>query len=370
MRWLKVLLILCILAGLLVAAVKVVHFRQQELESVQAPQKPARPVHTAKISTDTLQVTQTYRGIVRPERTVALAPRIQGRIVQIRGDAGDEVRYGQTLVRIDEAELKQNIQFLQAERQRLQSRIWILEKTYRRHKKLLQQGNLPQHELDRTLSSLEQARFSLDKTNHQLEQAKIRRDYARLEAEVDGRIQERLQEPGDTAQPGKPVLILEDGSAGYNVHVLVPAEVQRILQPGQKAVLKDGKRQQKAAIHRIHPASARGSSLMEIEIFVSSPPFDLASGASLSTELILSSVTGLVVPEQAVLSQDTGNWVFVVDGQNQIQPRQVEILARSSGRVAVKGQLHSGQEVAVGALSELMRLSPGLVAQPAGDGQS
>jgi hypothetical protein len=166
------------------------------------------------------------------------------------------------------------------------------------------------------------------------------------------------------------VLILEDGSAGYNVHVLVPAEVHRTLQPGQEVVLKDGKLQQKAAIHRLHPASSRGSSLMEIEIFVQSPPFGLASGASLSTELIVSSVTGLVVPERAVLSQDTGSWVFVVDGHNHIRPRQVEILARSSGRVAVKGQLQSGQEVAVGALSELMRLSPGLVAQSAGDGQS
>ena len=370
MRWLKRLLILLILAGLLVAAVKLIHLRKQELESVQAPQKPAMVMHTARICTKTLEVTRTYRGSVRPERTIALTPRIQGRIVHILGDAGDEIRSGQTLVRIDDAELKQSIQALQAERQRLQSRIWILEKTFQRYEELLQQGNLSQDEFDRTLSSLEQARFSLRKTEHELEQARIRLAYARLESGVNGRIQKRLLEPGDMAQPGKPILILEDASAGYNVHVLVPAGVQKALHPGTNAVLRQGSQQLRAAIRRIHPAADQGSSLVEIEIFVQNPPFGLPSGASLTAELLISRVTGLVVPRQAVLSQEQGSWVFVLDGQSRIQPRQVDIVARGSDQVAIQGQLKAGQEVVLGSLSELMRLSPGLVVKPAGEAQS
>lgn len=367
MRWLKRLLILLILVGLIVAAVKLIHMRKKELESVQAPQKPAIVVHTAEIDSGALEVKQSYRGIVRPERTIALTPRIQGRITQINGDAGDDVKSGQTLVRIDDAELQQNIEALQAEKQRLQSRIWILEKTKQRYEKLLYQDNLSQDAFDRTLSSLQQARFSLTKTDHELQQAQIRRSYARLQAGVNARIQKRLMEPGDMAQPGKPVLVLEDATAGYNVHVLIPAEVQKFLRPGQKAVLQHGSRQLTAAIQRIHPAAAQGSPLIEIEIFVQRPPFDLASGASLTATLATSRVTGLMAPARAVLSQIKGDLVFVVDGQSRIQPSQVRIVAKTSERVVFAGQLQAGQEVVVGPLSQLMRLSSGLAVEVAGE---
>ena len=106
--------------------------------------------------------------------------------------------------------------------------------------KLVQQGNISQEVFDQTRSDLQQARSELKKADHQLKQLQTRRDYTRLKTGMNGRIQKRLLEPGDMAQPGKPVMLLEDVSAGYNVHIRVPATVQAVLQPGREIILSSG----------------------------------------------------------------------------------------------------------------------------------
>jgi RND family efflux transporter MFP subunit len=317
-------------------------------------------VRTAAVSHGILQITQTYRGILRPERNMALTPRIQGQIVDIQGDAGDRVQSGQILVRLDDRELQENIQALEAEKKRIEEQIWMLEKTRSRQKKLAQ-GAISQDEVDRTLSNLNQAKSNRERIISELGQAKTRLSYTRLEANLDGRILKRLQEPGDMAQPGNPILLLEDEAAGYNIHIRIPAAVQADIQPGQNIVLRYKNQKQKAAVTRIHPATAQDSPLIEVEAFVQEPPFGLASGSSLETELVVTRESGLIVPSRAVLSQEKGEFVFTVDEDSRIHTHKVHILSRTADRAVLKeNELRPEQRVVVGALSKLMRLSPGM----------
>ncbi|MFO7876483.1 MAG: efflux RND transporter periplasmic adaptor subunit [Desulfovermiculus sp.] len=367
MSWFKRLIILFFLAALVLAGIKLVQLRKQQLRSVPSPQRPAMAVHTNRVGDGSLDITQTYRGIVRPERTVSLTPRIQGRIEHIQGKAGDKIQAGQVLVRIDDQEIQQEIDALGAEKERIESRIWILQKTYERQEKLVKKGNISQEVFDQTTSNLQQARADLKNIGHQLAQARARLSYTRLEADMNGRVQERIQEPGDMAQPGKTVMLLEDESAGYNIHVRIPAAVQTELQPGQKVVFGYKGQKQKAAITRIHPATTQSSALVEIETFVQEPPFGLASGASLQAELIMAQVSGMIVPARAVFSQEQESFVFVVDEDQRIQPRPVQVMARTADRTAVQGDLSPGEHVAVGPLSQLMRLSPDMKVDVAGE---
>ncbi len=361
MRWLKRFLILLILAALVLAGIKLVLLRKQQLRTVPSPQRPAMVVHTERVIDDCLEITQTYRGVVRPERVVALTPRIQGRIEHMHGQAGDEVQAGQVLVRIDDQEIQQEINALRADRERIQSRVWILEKNYNRQHKLVKQGNISQEVFDQTRSDLQQARSELKKAGHQLKQLQTRLDYTRLDTDVNGRIQKRLMEPGDMAQPGKLVMLLEDVYAGYNVHVRVPAAVQADLHPGREILLSWGGEKETASIKRIHPATAQTSALVKIEAFVPKPPFDLASGAGLQAELVIDRISGLIVPSRSVLSQEQESFVFVVDDENHIQAQQVQVMARTADKAAVRGSsLSAGQRVVTGPLSQLMRLSPGM----------
>jgi multidrug efflux pump subunit AcrA (membrane-fusion protein) len=65
------------------------------------------------------------------------------------------------------------------------------------------------------------------------------------------------------------------------------------------------------------------------------------------------------------LRLSTGNdncaFVFVVDDDNHIQAQQVQVMARTADKAAVRGNgLSAGQRVVAGPLSQLMRLSSGM----------
>jgi len=367
MSWFKRLILFFFLAALVLAGITLVQLRKQQLRSVASPQRPVMMVHTQQVNDDSLEITQTYRGVVRPERTVALTPRIQGHIEHIQSEAGDKIQAGQVLVRIDDQEIQEEMAALGAEKERIESRIWILKKTYMRQEKLVKQGNISQEVFDQTTSDLQQARADLKNITHQLGQARSRLSYTRLKADMNGRVQKRMQEPGDMAQPGKHILLLEDASAGHNVHVRIPAAVQTELQPGQKVVFGYKGQKQQAAITRIHPATTKDSALVEIEAFVQEPPFGLASGASLQTELVIARISGMIVPSRAVFSQKQETFVFVVDEDHRIQPRPVQVMARTADKAAVQGDLSPGEQVAVAPLSQLMRLSPDMKVDVAGE---
>jgi RND family efflux transporter MFP subunit len=360
MSWIKPILVFCVLIILVLAGIKLVHIRKQQIQSVHAAQKPAMAVQTAMVSTGTLEDTQTYRGILLPELRIDLTPRIQGRIMEVHGDAGDRVKNGQLLVQIDDREIKKNIQALAAEKKRIDEQIWILEKTRSRQKRL-SEGAISKDQIDRTLSNLNQTKSSREKITNELSQAKTRLSYTRLKSNMDGRIQKRFQEPGDMAQPGQPIMSLEDVSDGYNIHIQVPPAVQSDVHFGQEIALTFNGQKQKAAISRIHPVTTQGFPLIEVEAFTQEPPFGLASGSSLEVELMVSRTKGLIVPARSVLGQENGNIVFRVDADHRIQAHQVQILAETAAKAVVHGShLQSGHWVVVGPMSQLMRLSPGI----------
>ena len=361
MSWIKPIFVFCVLIILVLAGIKLVHMRKQQIQSVQAAQEPAMAVQTAMVSTGTLEDTQTYRGILLPELSIDLTPRIQGRIMEVHGDAGDRFKNGQLLVQIDDREIKENIQALVAEKKRIDEQIWILEKTRSRQKKL-SEGAISKDEMDRTLSTLNQTKSSREKITNEIRQAKTRLSYTRLKSNMDGRIQKRFQEPGDMAQPGQPIMSLEDVSAGYNIHIRIPPAVQSSdVHFGQEIALTFNGQKQKAAISRIHPTTTQGSPLIQVEAFTQEPPFGLASGSSLEAELMVSRTKGLIVPARSMLEQENGNIVFRVDADHRIQAHQVQILAETAEKAVVHGpNLQSGHWVVVGPMSQLMRLSPGI----------
>jgi RND family efflux transporter MFP subunit len=360
MSWLKPILVFSILIILVLAGIKLVHIRKQQVISVQAAQEPAMAVQTALVSTGTLEDTQTYRGVLRPEHSIVLTPRIQGLITEVHGDAEDRVKNGQLLVQIDDREIKENIQALEAERKRIKEQIWILETTRSRQEKL-SEGAISKDVIDRTLSNLNQAKSSRERIIHEIRQAKTRLSYTRLNANMDGRIQKRFQEPGDMAQPGQPIMSLEDVSAGYNIHIRIPPAVQSHVHHGQNILLSRKDQKLKTVISRIHPATTQDSPLIGVEAFVQEPPFGLPSGSSLEAKLVVSRTKGLLVPARSVLGQETGDIVFRVDADHRIQAHQIQILAETADNAVVDGlHLQSGHRVVVGPMSQLMRLSPGM----------
>jgi RND family efflux transporter MFP subunit len=362
MNWFKRILLLFLVFILIAGAVKIIMLRTQGLGSDNPPQGPVLAVHTALVKNGTLKDFALYRGIIQAEKDINLAPRVQGRIVGITGQAGDKVKKGQVIIKIDASEIKSNIKALQAEKREIKSRIWLLERTLNRQKSVSRQA-LSRQKLDDTQSNLKQARANLERVIHELKTARTRLGYTRLKAPFTGLIQERLQETGDMAQPGKPVLSLEDPSAGYTVLVNIPPSFLSKLEIGSKLVLKHKDKTEKAELTRLHPTTDKISSLAAVEAKVSAPPFGLPTGASIKVNLQLADLKGFIVPEQALLEQKEDSFVFVLQDKSHVQPVKAQIKGRSGDQVVLQANLHPGQKVIVGSYSLLMSLGPNVAVE-------
>ncbi len=369
MRRLKIFLLLLLFVFFIVAGIKVVQMRKHELDSAKAPEKPVMAVFTARAEKGEFSVVRSYRGEVRPERTTHLTPRIQGRIEKINGRAGEGFNSGRILVRLDSKEIREKLQALKAEKEKIKHRVWFLQRTNERQKELVG-GAVSREQYERTVSDLSQARADLTRIEHELEEVRTRIGYSSLKAGFRGRIQTRLQEPGDMAQPGKGILLLEDQSAGYNVRIGVPSEVQAGLKPGRKITLRSGEDSLQAEITRIYPAAVSPSPLIRIEAHLKKPPFGLPSGASVEARLHQEKMQGVTVPARAVLEQEEGAFVFRVDEDSRIRAVPVTIRGRNRDRVLVRGEIRENDQVVVGPRSLLVRLSPGILVRKAAKGDS
>ena len=165
-----------------------------------------------------------------------ISPRIAGRLQEVLVDQGDAVKSGQVLVRLDEVDMKPQVEIAQASvavaqsaLDRLQAdqgqTLAVLEQTSVEHKRaqeLLPQNAISQSEADKITSDwkvaqagVTRAEAALVEARKQLIAAETNLAYRKallgdteIVAPFDGLIVQRYRDPGDIAMPGSPVLIL------------------------------------------------------------------------------------------------------------------------------------------------------------------
>jgi RND family efflux transporter MFP subunit len=280
------------------------------------------------------------------------------------------VRQGEALVTIDDRELADRIVAVNAEvlstRQKLagaQSVYETQKSVHGRDVTLQKAGAISQEALDRSRATLDSAKAAADAYEESLKglamntaMARTQAGYARLAAPFDGVVSRRWSEPGDLAVPGKPILTIEKRSP-YKVLAQVPQEELALIRPGTPVHLRDGDRRIEAAVNRVYPALGKNM-LATVEVLTGASPFHLPSDATVGMDLVIRQVKGLIVPEQAVVKGPGAASLYLVR-KGVIHLLPVRLLGAGSGKAAVSGELHAGDQVAVAQENKLLTLVEG-----------
>ncbi len=120
-------------------------------------------------------------------------------------------------------------------------------------------------------------------------------------------------------------------------------------------------------ISRVVPAMDQ-SRLAVFEVDLQTPPAQFVPGATVSVDLKLRAMEGIVVPTRSLLEGQNGTWVFtVVDGT--VHSVEVEVLTRSTTQAVVDGDLNEEDLVVTALPSRLMLLADGMKVHMLGGGQ-
>ncbi|CAN5167942.1 efflux RND transporter periplasmic adaptor subunit [soil metagenome] len=150
--------------------------------------------------------------VVEAVRQTTLSAQVPGAIVSLRVKAGDSVKAGQELLRIDARSASQNAAASDAQVQAAQSALNVAAKDYERQKQLFQKQYISQSALDRAQAQWQATQAQVRALQAQAGVARTQSGFFVLNAPYAGVISEVHVTLGDMAMPGRALVTMHDPS--------------------------------------------------------------------------------------------------------------------------------------------------------------
>ncbi|MDD2919618.1 efflux RND transporter periplasmic adaptor subunit [Rhodoferax sp.] len=320
--------------------------------SKQAP--PAEPIRAVKVVTVGVQganSTLEYAGEVRARVESKLGFRVGGKLLERPAEAGQRVKAGQLLARLDAQDLTLATDAARAQVAAARTSRDLAAADFKRYTELKSQGFIGGAELERREAVSKSAQAQLDQAQAQLSAQGNQAAYASLHADAAGVVTAVLAERGQVVAAGAPVLQLAHDGARDVVFAVPEDKVAAIKAgtPAQVRVWSTGATL--AGVVREVAASADPvTRTFSVKVALQAKD-DLALGSTVSVlPRSLQHVGAPVIklPTSALWQQGQVSAVWVLDPASMtVKPQTVQIATADGNDVIVSGGLQPGMQVVV-----------------------
>nr|WP_315483890.1 efflux RND transporter periplasmic adaptor subunit [uncultured Undibacterium sp.] len=276
-------------------------------------------------------------GVVEAVRNTVISAQIAGAIVQLPVQAGDVVKAGQLLVRMDARAAQQEFNASKAQVDAAKANLAVAEKDYERQKLLFEKNYISQAQLDRALAQFKSASAQANAQIAQAGAAQTQSGFYTINAPYNGIVSEMPSAVGEMVMPGKPIMTVYDPKelrvivtvpqarisqlkAEQNLQIEFPSlpASQRFVKPRKMTVLPLSD----AATHTVQvrfdlPADAQAVNpglFARVNLSLNAEP----------TNTKTASVNRLYVPRSAVIRRAELHAVYVINAQGKPILRQVK----------------------------------------------
>jgi HlyD family secretion protein len=249
-----------------------------------------------------------------------------GRVAAVYVEAGDRVKRGQLLARIDTALLIPQVANLQAALDLARAESELAAAEYHRAVAVGKSGALSTEETERRRSSSVTGEAKVKVAAAQLAEAQARLRRAEVRAPADGIILTRTVEVGQTVSPaGSPLFRMAEGDE-VELRGDVAETDLPLLKVGQAVDVR------LTGNDKVYPGQVRllgavidpQTRLGMIRVSLAPDP-NLRPGAFARAEVTVSNAQRVVLPQTAVLTDDKGTYVLVVNSADKIERRPVHV---------------------------------------------
>ena len=287
-------------------------------------------------------------GTLNPLHQAVLNARTGGEVMMVAARAGETVRAGQVIAAMDTRDLKLRALQAEATMQGNRAEALMAQQKLERMRPLREQNYVSDNEISNAERQLEIRNAQVSASAAALAQVRQQMADAVVRAPFDGRIAERLVEPGQSVAPGTPLLKIVDLGL-MELEAMVPEADMTTIKPGQIVSFQvDGFPGKNFAgrIARINPVARTGSRRIPVYVQVNNQDGLLRAGV-FAKGLVRDELArqGLAVPVSA-LQADGQAWRVhtVVDSHLQAQAVQVAMRNEERGLALVTG-LRAGDRV-------------------------
>jgi HlyD family secretion protein len=249
-----------------------------------------------------------------------------GRVAAIYVEAGDRVKRGQALARLDVSVLQPQVANLQAALELARAEAELAAAEYHRALAVGASGALSAEETERRRSSSVTAAAKVKVAAAQLAEAQARLARAEVRAPADGTILTRSVEIGQTATPGGGALFRLAEGGEVELRGQVAEQDLPLLRVGQLVTVRlTGTSKVYVGHVRLLGAVIDPQTRLGLVRVSLTPDLDLRPGAFARAEVTVSNAERIVLPQTAVLTDDKGSYVLIVNAQNKVERRAVHV---------------------------------------------
>lgn len=278
-----------------------------------------------------------------------------GRIVAIYVEAGDHVKKGQVLAKLDDSILVPQVNRLAASLDQARAQAALSAAEYRRAQAVAPAGALSAEDVEKRRATQVTDEANVKVAAAQLAEYEARLARTRVLAPVDGTVLQRKAEVGQIASSGGDALFRVASNGEVEMRGQVAEQDLAVLKVGQPASVYitglsrafEGKVRLLGAI--IDPATRLG----EIRIALKPDPA-LRPGAFARGSVVVNNAQRPVLSQTAVMSDNKGTFVYIIDDKNHVERRPVVVGDTIERGVVIASGL-TGNERIVGTAGGFLR---------------
>lgn len=335
----------------------------QKQEAVEGKQPVM--VHVATAETADYAPTTSLTGVIAARTMNNLAFRVGGRVAERLVEVGQHVDKGTVLARLDPQEQQSDMRSAQADLDAANASLTQAVAAFERQKLLLAQGFTTRRDYDTAEQAAKVAQGSVEAAQSALANARENLTFTELRAGAPGVVTARAIEAGQVVQAAQTVFtVAEDGDRDAVFNVQETLVVSTVPDPAVTiALVSDPKVTASGRVREISPAVDPASGSIRVKVAIPGTPAAMPLGAAVVGTVSARAQKAIILPWQALTSQDGKPAVWVLDPASKaVTVNPVGILAYESGVIVIDKGLEAGQQV-ITAGGQL--LSPGEVVEVA-----
>lgn len=313
-----------------------------------AVQAVAGPLPTAPVRAAGAGGASAYDGVVEAVRQTVVAAQVAGAVVALEVKAGDRVKAGQLLARLDARTAEQDASAARAEVRSAQAMLEVATSEFERQKQLHAKQYISQAALERAESQFKAAQAQAAAQLAQAGAASTRSGLHVVRAPYAGVVAEVPVAIGDMAMPGKPLVTLYEPGA-LRVTAAVP---QSVLATPPKEVRVEvpasGGEDREIVATQVQLLPTVDAQTHTVQLRIALPAgSDLKPGTFARVWLPAADATAqrLFVPASAIVRRAEMTGLYVLDAKGAPQLRQVRLGRASDGSVEVLAGVSAGEQV-------------------------